>query len=82
MKIRVKRPFVYQVDARTTVRLPVGEHDLSREIAEKVLRFGKAEMVVEKKAPANKSRGKAAENKARVVKPTKRGGRKRAKPKS
>lgn len=74
MKIRIKRPFTYQVSATKTETIQPGVHDLSQDLAEKVLRFGKAELVVEKKAPENKLRGKAPENKARVGRKAKRGG--------
>ena len=82
MKIRVKRKFTYQVDARTTADIEPGVHDLPTALAEKVLRFGKAEILVEKKAPQNKARGEAPENKARVGQKTKRGRRTGAKPQS
>ena len=69
MKIRILRPFTYQDGPRNTRTLPAGVHDLEQELAQKVLRFGKAELVVVKKAPANKKRGEPPENKTRVAKP-------------
>ena len=81
MKIRLRRTFTYQVDARTTADLLPGEHDVDAELAQKAIRFGGAKLVSEKKAPQNKARGKAPENKARVGKKTKRGRRTGAKPK-
>lgn len=54
MKIKVKRTFNYQVDARTVGTIEPGVHDLPDELAYKVLRFGKAEKVPEKVAPENK----------------------------
>lgn len=58
VKVKVKKAFQYQVDSRTIKTLEVGVHDLPVELAQKVLRFGKAELVkvpkVEKKAPENK----------------------------
>ena len=67
MKIRIKRPFQYQDGPRSVVTLEPGIHDLSKELAEKVLRFGKAELVVEKKAPENKV-AEVPENKSKVAK--------------
>lgn len=67
MKIKVKRVFRYQVDATTVKVIEPGVHDLPAELAEKVLRFGSAELVVEKKAPKKKARGSAPENKARMA---------------
>lgn len=82
MKIRLKRSFTYQIDARTTETLAPGVHDLSKELAEKVLRFGNAELVKEKKAPQNKVRGEASENKTGVARKSKRRRSPRSKPKS
>lgn len=79
MKIRLHRPFTYQDGPRNTVTLSVGEHDLSKELAEKVLRFGKATIVVTKKAPENKL-AKTPENKAGMGGKAKRRGRPRTKP--
>lgn len=80
MKIRLKRSFTYQIDARTTETLAPGIHDLDKDLASKVLRFGKAELVIEKKAPQNKARGKASENKTGVARKSKR--RRSPRPKS
>lgn len=66
MKIRVKRKFQYQIDAQNVGEILPGVHDLPKELALKVLRFGKAEKVVEKKAPENKL-GKVAESKSKVA---------------
>lgn len=75
MKVKIKRPFTYQADARTAVTLEPGVHDLDSELAGKVLRFGAAELVVEKKAPQNKKRDTAPENKKKVAKkPVRRSG--------
>lgn len=79
MKIRLKRPFTYQVDAQTTKTLEPGIHDVNQALAEKILRFGKAELVSEKKAPQNKARGGAPENKTKVAGKAKRRSRKRPK---
>ena len=65
MKIRIKRPFTYQETPQRTATLVPGVHDLPQALAEKVLRFGKAELVVTKKAPSNKL-AKTPENKAGV----------------
>jgi len=79
MKIKIKRPFTYQDGPRNTVTLPVGVHDLDADLASKVLRFGNAEIVVEKKAPQNKARGKPPENKTGVARKSKRRSGKRPK---
>jgi len=68
MKVRVRRPFTYQVSATKTETIAPGVHDLPKELVEKILRFGKAELVVEKKAPENKLRGHAPESKKKVGK--------------
>lgn len=85
MKIRIKRHFRYQASATKTKDIAPGVYevpgDISEELARKVLRFGKAEVVVEKKAPENKV-VPVAENKAEVVKPAVRGRRARTKPNS
>ena len=58
MKIRVKRMFRYQASPTRVKTINPGIHDLPEELARKVLRFGKAEIIVskpvEKKAPENK----------------------------
>ena len=80
MKIRLFRPFTHQVSATEVRTYPPGVHDLDDRLASLALRFGKAEVVIEKKAPQNKARGKAPNNKAGVGRTTKR--RSRARPKS
>lgn len=84
MKLKIKREFVYMVGTETR-RIPPGVYDVPASIDEilaaKVLKWGSAEKVVEKKAPENKV-VKIAESKAGVVKPSKRSRRTRAKPKS
>ena len=87
MKIKIKRPFRYQVSATKSKELQSGVYDvgvdISQERADLVLRFGKAEVVVEpvveKKAPENKI-VEAPENKSRVAKPTVRRRSTRTKP--
>ena len=57
MRIKVKRKFRYQVGARTVREIEPGIHDLPPALAEKVLKWGKAEIVKEtfrKFAPENK----------------------------
>ena len=66
MKIRVKKVFRYQVDARKERELQPGVHDLPDDLALKVLKFGKAEKVFEKVAPENKV-VKAPESKSKVA---------------
>ena len=80
MKIRLKRPFTYQLDARTTRTLEPGEHDVTDHVAELAMRFGGAKLVLKKKAPQNKARGKAPKDKAGVGRTAKRRGRPRSKP--
>lgn len=72
MKLRLLRPFTYQKTPSQTETIEKGIHDLSAELAAKVLRFGKAERITEKKAPQNKI-VEPAENKARVAKKAVRG---------
>lgn len=79
MKIRLKRTFVYQDGPRKTVTLSPGVYDLPADLAEKALRWGKAERVFEKKAPENKI-AEVPENKAGVGGAAKR--RRRTRPKS
>ena len=71
MKIKVKKPFRYQVDARKEAEIAPGIYEvpgeISGELARKILHFGKAEVVVEKKAPENKV-VEIAESKAKVAK--------------
>jgi hypothetical protein len=79
MKIKVKRVFRYQIDSRKEGVIEPGVHDLPEELALKVLRFGKAEKVVEKKAPENKV-VKVSENKSKVAGKPLRRSRTRPKP--
>ena len=79
MKIKIKRVFRYQVSATKVREIQPGVYDVpgrvSLELAQMVLRFGKAEIlaesappkVVEKVAPENKVVEVTA-NKARVAK--------------
>jgi hypothetical protein len=53
------------------IQLDPGIHDVPEDLAAKILKFGKAEVVVEKKAPEDKV-VTAPENKARVAKKSKR----------
>lgn len=71
MKVRIKRAFTYQDGPRNTVTLKPGVYDLPEKLVQLALRFGKAELVVTKKAPENKL-AKTPENKARVAGKTKR----------
>jgi hypothetical protein len=89
MKIKIKRAFSYQQSPRKVVELSPGIYDVGRDIskriADSVLRFGKAEVVVEapkpveKKAPENKVVG-ITESKAKVEAQPVRRGRPRSKP--
>ena len=89
MKIKIKRLFRYQVNARKVGELQPGIYDIGRDISQHVadsaLKFGSAELVkeapkpVEKKAPENKV-VEATENKARVAKPAVRRRSTRSKP--
>jgi hypothetical protein len=81
MKVRIKRPFKYMDGPRKEVTLPVGVHDVTERVAGLALRYGKAELVVEKKAPENKVVA-PAENKAAVGKKTVRRRSTRSKPKT
>jgi len=76
MKIRIKKKFQYQADARTLKVLPVGVYEVGKDISQYVcdlaLKFGKAEVVVEKVvkvAPENKVVAAPA-NKKKVVRKT------------
>jgi hypothetical protein len=72
MKILVKKRFRYQADCRTLREIEPGVHDLPKELAEKVLRFGEAEIVkksVKKPPPENKVVTVTA-NKAKVARKT------------
>jgi hypothetical protein len=83
MKIRVKKVFRYQVSASEVGEIQPGIHDLPTDLAQKVLRFGKAEIImsrpVEKKAPENKV-VKVADNKSKVAGKAKRRRSARSKP--
>ncbi len=86
MKIKITRKFKYQDGPRKTKELLPGEYvvgkDISLRQAEMVLRFGRAEVIVEPKvtkvAPENKV-VEAPEDKARVAKKTVRRRRTRTK---
>ncbi len=89
MQIKIKRVFRYQVSAARVRDFQPGLYDVGRdisaEIADSVLKFGKAEIVreapkpVEKKAPENKVVEVSA-NKAKVAKPAVRRRSTRSKP--
>ena len=82
MKIRVKRLFDYMVGTETK-RLEPGIYevpgDIDNELARKVLRWGSAEKLAEKKAPENKV-VKTPKSKARVAASTVHSSRPRTKP--
>ena len=71
MKIKIKRMFRHQETATKVVEYPPGIYtvpgDISTDVAKKVLRFGSAEVLVEKVAPENKV-VKTPENKTKVAK--------------
>ena len=71
MKLKIRRKFQYQASATEVKELSPGVYevpgDISEELAGKVLRFGRAHVLVEKKAPENKV-VKAPENKTKVAK--------------
>lgn len=77
MKIRLKRTFQLQVSANKIEVYEPGIHEVSAEIADKMLRFGKAEKVLEKKAPENKvvsaPETKEGDSSSAGAKPRKRG---------
>ncbi len=83
MKIKVKRLFRYMATPTDTKDIVVGVYsvpeDISDELAQKILRFGKAEVLQEKKAPENKVVA-TPENKTRVAAPTGNRRSTRAKP--
>lgn len=79
MKIRLKKVFRYQVDARKERELQPGVHDLPEDLALKVLKFGKAEKVFEKVAPENKV-VQAPESKKKVARKPVRRSRARSEP--
>ena len=78
MKIRVRRTFRYQATPQEVREIQPGIHDLSPELAAKVLKYGKAEKVFEKVAPENKAIA-VTENKSGLERAV-RGRGKRAKP--
>lgn len=69
MKIKVNKLFRYQLSATEVAEIKPGIHELPTKLAQSVLRFGKAEIImskpVEKKAPENKV-VKVADNKSKV----------------
>ncbi len=71
MKIKIKRLFRYKESPTKVGELQPGVYDVGRDISEHVaqlaLRFGKSEILLEKKAPENKV-VEVTENKARVEK--------------
>jgi len=71
MKIKIKRLFCVQVSATKTKEFQPGVYavpgDISADVAEKALKFGSAEILVEKVAPENKA-VEAPEDKTRVAK--------------
>ncbi len=71
MKIKIKRVFNYQDGPRNVVELQPGVYgvgrDISQHVADLAIRWGGAEVVVEKKAPENKV-VRASENKSKVAK--------------
>lgn len=80
MKIKVKRAFRYQATPSQTLEVAPGIYsvpgDIAAELAEKILKFGKAEILAaEKKAPENKVRGDSPESKTGVAR--KKGRRRR-----
>ncbi len=70
MKIQVTRKFRYQATNIKLGILPPGIYrvpeDISKELADKALRYGNAKLLVEKKAPENKV-VRVSENKADVA---------------
>ena len=83
MKINIRRRFTYQVDSRTTEIICPGVYDvpgqITKELADKIIKWGRAHWVAEKKAPENKV-AKVAENKTRLGKKAKSGDSTGAKP--
>ena len=84
MKVRIKRNFKYMDGTKEKVLKP-GIYDLDERMAGLALRWGKAELMVEKKpkvekkAPENKV-GEVPEDKAEVEEQPVRRGRPRTKP--
>lgn len=78
MNFRLKKEFRYQKTSTEVVSIKPGTYsvpkDFSKELFEKIRRFGQVEVLAEKKAPENKV-VKTPENKARVGKKAVRGGR-------
>lgn len=66
-RIKVKRTFLIQVTPERVKRIAPGTYripeDIDSQTADKIVKFGKAELFIEKKAPENKL-GTVAENKA------------------
>lgn len=83
MKVKIKKLFRYQDGPRKVRELTPGVYevgkDISQHLCDSVLRYGKAEFVVEKKAPEKKV-VEAPENKAGLGKPAMRGSSTRTKP--
>jgi hypothetical protein len=79
MQIKVKRKFRYETAPGVVAEIAPGVHDLPDELAYKVLKFGRAEKVYEKRAPENKVVA-VAEHKAGLDGATVRRRRKRTKP--
>jgi hypothetical protein len=83
VKLKIRRKFCYQASATEVKELQPGVYEvpgeISEDLARKVLRFGTAEVVAEKKAPENKV-VTAPENKAKVAKKSSHRRSSRAKP--
>jgi len=71
MKVKVKKVFRYQATASKLKAVQPGVYevgvDITQYVADLALKYGKSEIVVEKKAPENKV-VEAPENKSKVVK--------------
>ena len=71
MKIKIKRIFRHQETGSKVREYHPGVYDvpgdISQDVAQKVLKFGKAEVLAEKQAPENKV-VKTPEDKTRVAK--------------
>jgi len=87
MKIKVRKLFRYQADARTTKELKPGIYnvgsDISKSVCDMLLSLSAAEVYVApvfKKAPEKKVVLEAPENKTSVAKPALRSGGSRTKP--
>jgi len=79
MKIKVTKEFRYRVSPHEVRALLRGEHDVPKELAERVIKRGYGKAIVEKVAPENKVIA-ATENKAGLDGTPVRRRRKRAKP--